>query len=52
MSLILDFFVWCRSGVGPRNWVERASGLVALDESDDDGTCPMDMAAILRDRYR
>ena len=37
--------------MGPSNWVERASGLVVLDESDDDGTFPMDMAAIPRDRY-
>ena len=52
MSLILDSFVWCRSGVGPSNWVERASRLVVLDESDDDGIFPMDMAAILRECYR
>jgi len=31
--------------------VERASGLVVSDESDDDDTLPMDMAAIPRDRY-
>ena len=52
MSLILDSFVWCRSGAGPSNWVERASRLVVSDESDDDGILPMDMAAILRDLYR
>ena len=52
MSLILDSFVWCRSDAGPSHWVERASGLVASDESDDDGIFPMDTAAIPRDRYR
>ena len=52
MSLILDSFVLCRSSAGPSHWVERASRLVVLDESDDDGIFPMDMTAIPRDRYR
>ena len=38
--------------MGPSNWVERASRLVVLDESDDDGIFPVDMTIILRDLYR
>ena len=28
------------------------SGLLSSDENDDEGVFPMDMAAVLRDRYR